>query len=1299
MAQTFNNTTSPPTTLLGHVAGVPRQLALQDSLTLRQVAISLDVTGAGTPFELSHGQVYFLSVDHSGATANLTLGQNDAGTFAVRSTGNVTLSTAGTLSAVAATTVSLGAQNSAINLGASGGVSTANLYGNLVVSGDLTIQGDTITTEISTLSVNDNVILVNSAPGAVRDAGFFAELHPTDWSPTVTRTNTLVSATATTAVLDAGASGADDTYNDETLYIVSGTGAGQSKNIDDYVGSTKTATVTTWDTTPDNTSVFAISASAPVNRFQGLIYDTSDAGFGSDVGAWTLVQSASNPATGGNVTVNAQTAMRLDGLLHGSDGTAANDVIFYSGTAGDNLTWDSSAAKLILTGTNGTDALNVADGNVSIVYGLDVDGATTLDQVTINPTDGVFQVAGGGSIDFDVAMDLSATLTMSATSAAITHSGGTGLAITSTSGYVAVGNAQFTTGAGIAIIGVAADTDLLTLGSASATLLGTLTVGVDDTGYDVKFFGATSGAYMLWDESVDQLYLAGAAGLTFNPAGVIITDILDEDNMASNSAVALATQQSIKAYVDSQTASGFTVTDGTNPFTVSGGDTWTISGGEGLTTDTSVADTLTITLDASNSVQTAWTGASHSVDTAGAISLDSTHTASNFTLTANDIGLAVLTIAASNAGAGVADIDIDADGKIEIDSVGVLNLESSAAISIGADAVAQAVNIATGAAARVITIGNAASASMTLEAGVGGFVLNADTTFDLNTAGAITLDSTGNAFGAGAEISLDAAGASNFTTSAGALTLEGAGGVTVTSTGGTLALNGTGQTVNLNSAALNVTASGAITTTGVGNSSWGTTSGNLTLSTTTSGDIVVSPTGAFDVNATGAATVDAASVTLTTAAEGAITLNASGAINIDGTTVDINSTGALKIGDDVATLDFDGAGAVSETGMTTFSLTPSSTCDIDSVGALTLDSSAAISIGADAVAQAVNIATGAAARVITIGNAASASLKLEGGVGGIDIDCDTTFDMLSGGAFNIQGTGASLINTASGDLTIGGGSGSLILTSGEGAADAVRINASLFPGAGVDIDANTGGVDIYTTGGFSIDGLQASNVSVLNAALSIQTLTSGVLTVSSAGNLVQSGAVVTIDATAGMSLDAAGASNFSTSSGSMTIAGTTTLSLTAGTDATITVPQDLILAVAGRVVTETTLETSEAGVTDGDLLAVTADDSGGATELVRADANSHNFICGVACQTVGGTSGAGDTVEFTGLPGHLVTVSTTLSAIANGTVLYLSETAGKVTATAPSTAGAHVIRVGVVANKTLDKILFQPQYMYQVAEA
>ncbi len=48
------------------------------------------------------------------------------------------------------------------------------------------------------------------------------------------------------------------------------------------------------------------------------------------------------------------------------------------------------------------------------------------------------------------------------------------------------------------------------ISTAGATVLGTLTVGVDDTGGDVQFFGATTGHYLLWDESGDDLILAGA---------------------------------------------------------------------------------------------------------------------------------------------------------------------------------------------------------------------------------------------------------------------------------------------------------------------------------------------------------------------------------------------------------------------------------------------------------------------------------------------------------------------------------------------------------------------------------------------------------------------------------------------------------------------------------------------------------------------------------------------------------------------------------------------------------------------
>jgi len=44
----------------------------------------------------------------------------------------------------------------------------------------------------------------------------------------------------------------------------------------------------------------------------------------------------------------------------------------------------------------------------------------------------------------------------------------------------------------------------------------TLSVGVNDTGYDVKFFGATASAFMLWDQSEDDLILSGVAALSID---------------------------------------------------------------------------------------------------------------------------------------------------------------------------------------------------------------------------------------------------------------------------------------------------------------------------------------------------------------------------------------------------------------------------------------------------------------------------------------------------------------------------------------------------------------------------------------------------------------------------------------------------------------------------------------------------------------------------------------------------------------------------------------------------------------
>ena len=95
---------------------------------------------------------------------------------------------------------------------------------------------------------------------------------------------------------------------------------------------------------------------------------------------------------------------------------------------------------------------------------------------------------------------------------------------------------------------------------------GTITVGVDDTGYDVKFFGATASAYMLWDASADDLKLVGAAGLTvagdIDVDGTTNLDVVDIDG-----AVDMASTLQVDGAITS--SAGATITTADNLDTLS----------------------------------------------------------------------------------------------------------------------------------------------------------------------------------------------------------------------------------------------------------------------------------------------------------------------------------------------------------------------------------------------------------------------------------------------------------------------------------------------------------------------------------------------------------------------------------------------------------------------------------------------------------------------------------------------------------------------------------------------------------
>ena len=95
------------------------------------------------------------------------------------------------------------------------------------------------------------------------------------------------------------------------------------------------------------------------------------------------------------------------------------------------------------------------------------------------------------------------------------------------------------------------------------------------------------------------LPVTNADSLSIGGDGVTVTGIKDEDDMASNSATKLASQQSIKAYVDSQvTAQDLDVTDGTTSISIDlDSEALSLLGGTGVTS-TASGNGVTMAIDA-----------------------------------------------------------------------------------------------------------------------------------------------------------------------------------------------------------------------------------------------------------------------------------------------------------------------------------------------------------------------------------------------------------------------------------------------------------------------------------------------------------------------------------------------------------------------------------------------------------------------------------------------------------------------------------------------------------------------------
>ena len=230
--------------------------------------------------------------------------------------------------------------------------------------------------------------------------------------------------------------------------------------------------------------------------------------------------------------VDIDGAVQIDATFTSGVDGQGYDTKFFGDTASAFMIWDTSADDLIFSGGAG---LIVPEGQFTLGSTAVTATATEINLIDGDTSRGTTAVASGDGILINDGGTMAMTNVDTVSTYFSSHSVGGGNIVTTgaldtgsiTSGFgtIDTGASAITTtglisGGSLDIdnvlingttIGHTDDTDLLTVADAALTLKGTLTVGVDDTGHDVKFFGATAGAFLEWDESADELEIRGGA--------------------------------------------------------------------------------------------------------------------------------------------------------------------------------------------------------------------------------------------------------------------------------------------------------------------------------------------------------------------------------------------------------------------------------------------------------------------------------------------------------------------------------------------------------------------------------------------------------------------------------------------------------------------------------------------------------------------------------------------------------------------------------------------------------------------
>lgn len=597
-------------------------------------------------------------------------------------------------------------------------------------------------------------------------------------------------------------------------------------------------------------------------------------------------------------------------------------------------------------------------------------------------------------------------------------------------------------------------------------------------------------------------------------------------------------------------------------------------------------------LDASGAVTFASTGAiSMTSDTASLF--DVTGAGVDLTLS-SDAGRVIINgeEAADNAitlVSAAGGIDADAARQINIASsqnaVDAIRIVASAG-GIDIDAVGAAtedINITnTGGSVVIVATENAADA-IVINASAGGIDITAAgaATEDIditNTAGSIKLTS-GEAvadsmvFTSSGGIEADAVGQINIASTQNAqdaiVIIASAGGVDITATGTAgedLDLLASGSSINLTATedaaeAIYIRANGGTSETIRLHADQGTGAASINIGSDVGGVTVSSGLASADAinlnasNAGGGIDIDAGTAGVIVDTTGAVSLDAGAASNFSVTGAGIDLTLASASGRVVVNGEEVAPDAVRI-------LSAAGGLDTDVALQLSLISSQA------AVANSVRIQA----------SAADGGMDIDAGTGGITIDSTGAFSIDGAAASNVTATGAGIDLTLSSvlgsvlvsstedaalairlhanggtsetiqihsDQGTGVGSinllsdvGGITLTAGLGSADAINLVTSA-AGGGIDIDAGTAGVIVDTTGAISLDSAAASNFTATGAFDLTVASTLGSVIVSAGEAVADAIQLTASDAAGGITADV-GTGNFNIGGGNLVLSSVAT---------------------------------------------------------------------------------------------------------------------------------------------------------------